>query len=45
MNKFELRVPKRLKEDLLEIYIKRYKWKINEEENRISKESKVNLIK
>lgn len=45
MNKFELRVPKRLKEDLLEIYIKRYKWKINQEENRIFKESKINYIK
>lgn len=45
MNKFELRVPKKLKENLVDIYVKKYKWKINQEENRISKQSKVNLIK
>lgn len=42
MKKFQLRVPKKLKEYLLEIYIKRYKWKFNEKENRISKQSKAN---
>lgn len=42
MEKFQLRVPKKIKANLLEVYIKIYKWKLLKEENRIFKESKIN---